>query len=79
LKSIFQYGYNYQKVGIMLIALVPADYRQMGVFTQGPYEQLIRLSTVVDKVNKQYGQDKLGMASQMYNLEWPMHQKYGFD
>lgn len=76
LKAIFKFGYNYQRVGIMLTDLVPAGYRQVGVFTQGPDERLIRLSAVVDKVNKRYGQDKLRMASQLYNPEWPMKPKY---
>ncbi|QMW02283.1 Y-family DNA polymerase [Spirosoma foliorum] len=75
-KAIFKFGYNYLRVGIMLTDLVPADYRQVGVFTKGPDERLIRLSQVMDKVNKRYGHDTLRMASQMYNPEWPMKQKY---
>ncbi|MVM37676.1 DUF4113 domain-containing protein [Spirosoma sp. HMF3257] len=76
LKSIFKFGYNYLRVGIMLTDLVPADFRQIGVFTKGPDERLIRLSQVMDKVNRRYGHDKLRMASQMYNPEWPMKQKF---
>lgn len=76
LKAIFKFGYNYQRVGIMLTDLVAADYRQMGVFTKGPDERLIRLSAVMDKVNKRYGHDTLRLASQMYNPDWPMKQKY---
>lgn len=76
LNAIFKFGYNYQKVGIMLTDLVDADYRQTGVFTEGPDERLIRLSAVIDKVNKRYGHDKLRLASQRYSPEWPMKQKY---
>lgn len=76
LKAIFKFGYNYQKVGIMLTDLVGADYRQVGVFTEGPAERLINLSAVMDKVNKRYGHDKLRLASQHYNPEWPMKPKY---
>ncbi|WP_052731155.1 DUF4113 domain-containing protein [Spirosoma radiotolerans] len=63
LKAIFKFGYNYQRVGIMLTDLVPD-------------ERLIRLSAVVDKVNKRFGQDKLRMASQMHKPEWPMKPSY---
>lgn len=35
LKSIFAFGYNYQKVGIMLTDLVPFHYRQKGIFVEG--------------------------------------------
>lgn len=69
-------GYHYAKVGLMLTDLVPADYRQAGVFTQGPDERLIRLSKAMDKVNKRYGHDTLRMASQLFNPQWPMKPKY---
>ncbi|WP_420147649.1 Y-family DNA polymerase [Spirosoma sp.] len=76
LKAIFRYGYNYQKVSIMLTDLVPGDYRQKGLFVEGPNEKMMQLSSVVDKLNKRYGQDKLRLASQLYNPEWPMKQNY---
>ncbi|UFH52580.1 Y-family DNA polymerase [Spirosoma sp. KNUC1025] len=76
LKAIFRYGYNYQKVGVMLTDLVPLDYRQKGIFVEGPDEKLLQLSGVVDRLNKRYGQDKLRLASQLYNPEWPMKQNY---
>ncbi|MBD2700167.1 Y-family DNA polymerase [Spirosoma sp. BT702] len=76
LKAIYKTGYQYQKVGILLTDLVPESYRQKGVFVEGPDERLIKLAGVVDKVNKRFGQDKLRLASQMYNPEWPYQQKY---
>ena len=76
LKAIFRYGYNYLKVGIRLSDLVPGDYRQKGVLVEGPNEKLLALSSVVDQVNRRYGQDKLRLASQQYNPDWPMKQTY---
>jgi DNA polymerase V len=76
LKAIFAFGYNYQKVGILLSDLVPSDYRQKGIFVEGPDERLIKLAGVIDKLNAQFGQDKLRLASQMYNPDWPMKQQY---
>ncbi|MBD2752639.1 Y-family DNA polymerase [Spirosoma validum] len=76
LKAIFRFGYHYAKVGVMLTDLVPADFRQAGVFTAGPDERLIRLAKTMDKVNKRYGRDTLRMASQLYNPEWPMKPTY---
>ncbi|AUD04673.1 hypothetical protein CWM47_24170 [Spirosoma pollinicola] len=76
LKAIFAFGYNYQKGGIILSDLVPADYRQKGIFVEGPDERLIKLAGVIDKLNAQFGQDKLRLASQMYNPDWPMKQQY---
>ena len=76
LRSIFAFGYAYQKVGLIMTDLVPTDYRQKGVFVEGPDERLIRLAGVVDKLNHRYGQDKLRLASQLYNPDWPMQRQY---
>lgn len=76
LQSIFAFGYNYQKVGIILTDLVPVDYRQKGLFVEGPDERMIRLSSVIDKLNYKFGQDKLRLGSQLYNPDWPMKQEY---
>lgn len=76
LKAIYGFGYAYQKVGIMLTDLVPADYRQKGIFVEGPNEKMLQLSGVVDKLNQRYGQDKLRLASQLYNPDWPMKQNF---
>lgn len=69
---IFVYGYAYQKVGVILTDLVLGDYRQKGVFVEGLNEKRLALSGVVDKLNRRHGQDKLRLASQMYNPDWPM-------
>ncbi|GAB4023770.1 Y-family DNA polymerase [Spirosoma migulaei] len=76
LKAIFQFGYNFQKVGVMLTNLVPADYRQKGLFVGGPDERMIKLAGLMDKLNYRYGRDKLRLASQQYNPDWPMKQEY---
>ena len=76
LKAIFRTGYHYAKVGVMLTDLVDKDYRQGGLFTYGPDERLMHLSSVMDKVNKRYGHDTLRMAFQLYNPDWPMKPKY---
>lgn len=76
LHSIFAFGYAYQKVGIILTALVPADYRQKGIFVEGPNEKLFKLSSVVDKLNYCFGQDKLRLASQLYNPDWLMQRQF---
>ena len=70
LKSIFQFGYNYQKVGIIMSNLVPADYRQKGVFVDGPDERLIQVASVLDKLNKLYGRDRVRLASQGGEPDW---------
>jgi DNA polymerase V len=41
LQAIFACGYVYQKVGVILTDLVSADYRQKGVFVEGPNKKLL--------------------------------------
>lgn len=76
LKSMFAFGFAYQQVGIRLTDVVPGDYRQKGVFVEGPNEKRLALSSVVDKLNARFGQDKLRLASQVYNPDWPMKPAY---
>ncbi|QJW92476.1 Y-family DNA polymerase (plasmid) [Spirosoma taeanense] len=76
LTSIFQFGYNYQKVGLILTGLVPNDYRQKGVFVEGPDERLIKLSGVLDRLNRRHGRDRVRLASQTFNPDWPMKQQW---
>lgn len=70
LKSIFAFGYEYQKVGILLTGLVPADYRQAGIFTSGPDERLVKLSNVVDGINQRHGRDRVRLAGAGYDPSW---------
>ena len=76
LRSIFKFGYDYQKVGVILTGLMPADHRQGGIFTSGPDERLITLSKVMDKVNHRYGRDKLRVAGAGYDPTWHHKQQW---
>lgn len=76
LKSIFAFGYEYQKVGVMLTGLVPADYRQGGLFTSGPDERLVKLSNVIDQLNHQHGRDKVRLAGAGYDSSWHRKQQW---
>ncbi len=70
LTSIFRFGYEYQKVGVLLTGLVPGNFRQGGLFTNGPDERLIRLSAAVDKLNCRYGRDRVRLAGAGYDVSW---------
>ena len=76
LESVFQFGYAYQKVGVILSGLVPADHRQGDVFTSGPDERLVTLSKVMDKVNHRYGRGKLRVAGAGYDPSWQHKQQW---
>jgi DNA polymerase V len=76
LKAIFRFGYDYQKVGVILSGLVPANHRQQDLYTCGPDERLIRLSKVIDQVNTRYGRDRLRLASAGYDPSWHHKQEW---
>ncbi|MBC8155778.1 MAG: DUF4113 domain-containing protein [Bacteroidetes bacterium] len=76
MESIFQFGYAYQKVGVILSGLVPIDHRQGNVFTSGPDERLVKLSKIIDKLNSRYGRDKLRIAGAGYDPTWHHKQQW---
>ncbi len=70
LKAIFAFGYEYQKVGVILSGLVPVAFRQQDLFTDGPDERLVKLAGVMDKVNSRFGRDRLRLAGAGYDPTW---------
>ena len=76
LKSVFAFGYEYQKVGVILSGLVPADFQQKDLFIDGPDERLSKLAEVMDKVNKRYGRDRLRLAVAGYDPTWHHKRQY---
>lgn len=70
MESIFRFGYAYQKVGVILSGLVPADHRQIDAFTAGPDERLATLAKVMDKLNHRHGRDKVRIAQAGYDPTW---------
>jgi DNA polymerase V len=76
LDTVFAFGYDYQKVGVILSGFTPADHRQTGLFTPGPDERLIKLSGVMDKLNTKHGRDRVRLAQQQYAPDWTMRQQW---
>lgn len=76
LKSIFRFGYEYQKVGVILSGLVPADHRQQNIFTEGPNERLVRLSAAIDRLNQRFGRDKVRLAGAGFDTTWHHKQQW---
>jgi DNA polymerase V len=73
LKAVFLFGYEYQKVGLMLTGLVGDDHVQKHLFATDPDERQGKLSAVVDRLNHRYGRDKVRLAGAGYDVSW--HQK----
>jgi DNA polymerase V len=76
LDNVFCFGYEYQKVGVILSGFVPADHRQRGLFVDGPDERLIKLSSVVDQLNSKHGRDRVRLANQGYAPDWSTRRQW---
>lgn len=74
LKAIFKKGYNYKKAGIILMGLTPNNETQLSFFnTSNPKHQ--PLMSVVDKLNKSYGSNKIKFGNQSLGRQWKMKQE----
>ncbi|GAB3546344.1 Y-family DNA polymerase [Spirosoma fluminis] len=76
LERIFKFGYAYQKVGIILTDFVSENVRQGNLFTDGPDPRLAKLSKVMDKLNYQFGRDRVRVAAQGFDPDWKMKQQW---
>lgn len=74
LKAIFKEGYNYKKAGVIVMGLTPNSETQLSFFnTSNPRHQ--PLMSVVDKLNKSYGKNKIKFANQSLGRQWKMKQE----
>lgn len=74
LKAIFKEGYHYKKAGVIVMGLTPNDQTQLSLFnTSNPKHQ--PLMSVVDKLNKSYGNNKIKFGNQSLGRQWKMKQE----
>jgi DNA polymerase V len=74
LKALFREGYNYKKAGVIVMGLTPNNETQLSLFnTSNPKHQT--LMSVIDKMNKSYGLNKIKFATQSLDRQWKMKQE----
>ena len=74
LKALFREGYHYKKAGVIVMGLTPNIETQLSLFnTSNPKHQ--PLMSVIDKMNKSYGSNKIKFASQSLGRQWKMKQE----
>jgi DNA polymerase V len=74
LNKIFKQGYHYKKAGVIVMEMTPEDQRQAMLFENSdPRHQ--GLMQVVDKINRQCGEQKIKLASQDLKRTWKMRQE----
>jgi DNA polymerase V len=76
LKGIYKSGYKYQKAGVMLSNIVPAEGQQIDLFGFKPsVSKSDKLMSVMDEINRKMGKQTLRLASQGYKQPWAMKQE----
>lgn len=74
LKAIFKEGFQYKKAGVIVMGLTPNDKIQLSLFnTSNPKHQ--PLMSIIDKLNKSYGTNKIKFATQSLGRQWKMRQE----
>jgi len=74
LKAIYKEGYHYKKAGVIVLGLTPNNETQLSLFnTSNPKHQ--PLMSVIDKLNKSYGTNKIKFGNQSLGRQWKMKQE----
>ena len=70
LDKIYRPGYNFKKVGVMMLNLIPETQVQGGLFDTANRERDNKLMKTLDACNKAFGKDLVRFATQGYNRNW---------
>ena len=73
LKHIYRPGYRYQKAGVMLTDIRPAEIRQASLFNPPVHgERVTRLMSTLDGINARWGRGTLRLAAEGIDQAWTM-------
>ncbi len=74
LKAIFSAGYKYKKAGVIVMGITPNSQTQLSLFnTSNAKHQPIM--SVVDRLNRSYGTNKIKFGGQDFGRQWKMKQE----
>lgn len=74
LKQIFRPGYQYKKVGVIVMQITPEHIRQINLFENSD-ERHKPLMQAMDRINTMYGVTRVKLASQDPGRTWKMRQE----
>ncbi len=76
LKRIYRPGYSYQKAGVTLLELVPAERCQGKLFSSGNLDDKSnQLVATLDMINRAMGRQSVKLASERLRQPWKMKQE----
>tara|TARA_E500000081_G_scaffold142136_1_gene160663 strand:- start:3864 stop:5129 length:1266 start_codon:yes stop_codon:yes gene_type:complete len=71
-RKLFVYGYEYQKIGVMLLDITGAENEQYSFYEYENYDQSDRVMDVLDGINSKYGSSTLTIGAQGIKKDWKM-------
>ncbi|MBU4485996.1 MAG: Y-family DNA polymerase, partial [Candidatus Delongbacteria bacterium] len=74
LERIFKKDFKYKKAGILLDGIVPNDSVQYNLFTPERFDPAV--DTVIDSINKKWGNNSLFIASAGIRRKWTMRRQF---
>jgi DNA polymerase V len=75
LRIIYREGYNFKKVGVMVLDLVPEQSVQLGVFDDTNHQRSKQAMAAFDSINTRFGKDIVRYAVQGYKKKWKLKQE----
>jgi DNA polymerase V len=75
LRRIFQTGYLYKKAGVVVSDFVPAREVQQNLFDRTDRRKHTVLLEAVDELNREYGRDRVRVATQGFSPRWHLRQE----
>jgi DNA polymerase V len=77
LKQIYKEGVYYQKAGVMLLELVPAQGQQTDLFSLAACDtKASNLMATLDNINKKYSKGTIKLASEGTEKAWVMRRSF---
>ena len=70
LEAIYRPRYRYQKAGVILNQLVPADQLSRRFFGDATFERARRVQKAVDEINRRHGRDTVRFGIVQPNGRW---------
>ena len=71
MERIFRKGYSYKRAGVIVMGICPDSGIQTNFidYNKERFEKLKRIDEVLDKINRDYGSEKIVLASQQYTAK----------
>ncbi|TDR79764.1 Y-family DNA polymerase [Paludibacterium purpuratum] len=76
LTAIYQEGYAYQKAGVILLEIRPADRVQYDLFAPAPNVKRQQLMQTIDSINRRHGHGTLRLAAEDLSPDWRMRRAF---